>query len=201
MSVIASARRYSLFGSYDTEKDRLASVPQSPQFASWPVNGPEDILRKDFKHLFDTWNHLKDGISPPKYSNFDVLLLPARAWPHIVILEQEAEHEFRYRLAGSAIDEGNGFFIAGKRLSDLDVDNEGFLAKEFISTLASGMCRFSKGHKLQGDRAYRDIHRLLCPFDDDSGKPRFIIGMVHFERYSSSDHGTRGGGQLPGSSR
>jgi len=145
------------------------------------VSKAEDLPDARMEPLLDCWHRLSRESRLPTYGDFDVLDLPADLWPSLIVSELDVEKDdFFFRVAGSEIDASNGFTTKGYYLTEMDIDHDRNLHREFVEVLNGGKPRASWGNVVKGDLNFKNVSRLCCPFTSSAGDAKLIIGVVFF---------------------
>ena len=146
------------------------------------------ILRDTFVY----WSGLCGAGGLPAYADINPVDMPRSILPHLVLADAEGDPvDFRFRLMGSAVDQGNGFSGTNKLLTDHHRDFSGPLLAEYRAVLNTVAPRYSTGMFVQGDQLFRKIERVIMPVTHGGGKADAVFGAILFHRVPDRPPTTR----------
>ena len=119
----------------------------------------------------------------PACTDVNPVDMPPGILPHLVLADAEGDPvDFRFRLMGSAVDEGNGFSGTNSLLSEHHGGSSAPLLAEYRQVLKLGAARYSTGMFVQGDQVFRKVERVIMPLTRDRERADAVFGAILFHR-------------------
>ncbi len=136
----------------------------------------DTIANPLIQELHRYWTE-KRGTAPlPAKRDFDPLDHP-QALGTLMILERLEDGDYLYRLHGTKAAEQFGRDLTGRRLREVAGPVAPFFAAKYDRCLELGRPLYVV-HRPAQMRTVAMLERLLMPFADDAGRPRFVVAYT-----------------------
>lgn len=140
---------------------------------------PGHSCRFQLLRLFEYWRNKRADRHYPSRADIDPNEI-RDLLPHVYLLDVfEAPPYFRYRLAGSNVDEIHGQSLTGKSPRDIKTPEIAAAVEQQYRTAAeSGQPRCDHVSLLSADGSYWHFERLILPLSDDGSRINmFLCGI------------------------
>jgi hypothetical protein len=141
--------------------------------------GAEQLSPRQLRFLFDYWEELRADRAMPLVAEIDPLAMKP-ALGYIMLVDPEADGDFRYRLYGSRIAAISGFDLTGKRLSEHPASV--YLTEFTLALYGAVRRRALPVFTMHGPNATQHTaawHRIVLPLADAVGAvARLLVGTV-----------------------
>jgi hypothetical protein len=135
----------------------------------------ESVANPMIHHLAGYWRGLRESGRLPRKREFDPLDLPD-ALGRLTVLERLEDGDYFYRLYGLRSAETSGYDLTGKRLRQMAGDATPFFASRYDRCLDLGQPLYTL-HQPVNMPTVTLLERLLMPFADEDGTPRFVVAF------------------------
>jgi hypothetical protein len=133
----------------------------------------DTVANPRIHELHRYWSEKKGAAKLPAKRDFDPLDHP-QALGTLMILERLEDGDYLYRLYGIKAAEQFGRDLTGHRLREVAGPVTPFFAAKYDRCLELGRPLYTVHRPVQM-RAVALLERLLMPFADDAGQPRFVV--------------------------
>lgn len=137
---------------------------------------PETVANPQIHSLYRYWFDKRGGESLPAKRDFNPLDHP-QALGTLMILERLDDGDYLYRLHGLKAAEMFGRDLTGHRLREVAGPVAPFFIAKYDRCLALGRPLYVVHQPVQM-RTVAMLERLLMPFADDAGRPRFVVAYT-----------------------
>ncbi len=149
---------------------------------AFTIDDADRLEHRVLRETFLYWQGLGVGTVPP-YADINPVDMPKRILPHLVLADAEGDPpDFRFRLMGSAVDQGNGFSGTNMLLTEHHGGSSSPLLEEYRSVLKDAAPRYSTGMFVAGDQLFRKIERVIMPLRHSNDEPDAVFGAIVFHR-------------------
>jgi hypothetical protein len=137
---------------------------------------PETVANPLIRALYDYWEVKRGTAALPAKRDFDPLD-HRKALGLLMVLERLEDGDYLYRLHGIKAAEMFGRDLTGHRLRELAGDTAAFFIGKYDQCLTLNRPLHIM-HRPVHMPTVAVLERLLMPFADDAGKPRFIVAYT-----------------------
>ncbi|MBM3546748.1 MAG: PAS domain-containing protein [Alphaproteobacteria bacterium] len=137
---------------------------------------PETVANPLIHELYRYWEARRGPARLPAKRDFDPLDHP-RALGTLMILERLEDGDYLYRLHGLKAAEMFGRDLTGHRLREVAGDVSRFFIAKYDRCLELGRPLYVLHRPVQM-KTVAELERLLMPFADDAGEPRFVVAYT-----------------------
>jgi len=141
---------------------------------------PKTINSSVLREIYRYWDRLRNGRQYVEWAEIDAVDIPRKALPYVIVADQLAGGDFRYRLTGTKVDELIGVVPQGKCLSELPLDRSEELRADFRSVIERVEPQFFTFPMSTAANRYRETTRLVLPVASASGRVDMIFGAVAY---------------------
>jgi hypothetical protein len=134
----------------------------------------ESVVNPLMHGLLDYWRGLAGGQLPRKQA-FDPLALP-QVLGRLTVLERLTDGDYLYRLYGVKTSETAGYDLTGKRLRQAAGASSPFFASRYDRCLQLERPLYTL-HRPVNMASVSLLERLLMPFADAEGIPRYVVAF------------------------
>jgi hypothetical protein len=172
----ADLRRHRLGEGFAALSDDLSEQLAGIRYRESTEVTPETVANPLIHDLYRYWSE-KRGTAPlPAKRDFDPLDHP-QALGTLMVLEREDDGDYLYRLHGLKAAEMFGRDLTGQRLREVAGPVAPFFIAKYDRCLELGRPLYVIHRPVQM-RTVAMLERLLMPFADDAGQPRFVVSYT-----------------------
>lgn len=142
----------------------------------------------DTERFYEYWRSLADG-KPPHFRLWDPIQIP-KLMPNLLILEANADNDFVYRFAGTAVCDFVGEELTGRLMKDFFPSPEAYATVENVHrTLLEVPCGQLASYLLRTTSGRESISEIvILPMCGADGVPdRLVVCMAILEEYGFGD--------------
>lgn len=134
------------------------------------------------RRLFADWLVQRGGAAMPRRTGFDPLRFPDLI-SSLQLHERQADGRYFCRVSGGDIVAAFGYESTGRHLDEVVLpDHLASRVALFDEALNDALPLLYEGHLVVRARDWKQFQRLLLPYADSDGTPRFLVSVLRFER-------------------